>query len=254
MSGALLDSLAYSSPFRTLPPAGKFLLALALLLASLFSRSVAAPALILLLGLAALGISTRLRIPKLLVYAYLNTLLIVLVSAAIVSFLVPGDRPAAFLPSYGGLLLGARLLLRSLAGFSVLLAFASSTPIPQLSFMFREIRLPAFVAEMTLLIYRYSLMMLEQLGQMWLAAECRLGFRGLRNSLRTTGRISAGLLSRSLDFAERAEQALYSRNFRGEFPTYREPARTGAAWLALSAAALSAILLFDFLFFRAAGI
>ena len=107
----------------------------------------------------------------------------------------------------------------------------------------RGLGLPAFLAELVVLIYRYSFMILEQAAQMFTAAECRLGFCTIEQSLRTTGQLAAELFGRSMDFAERAEAALQSRNYTGEFTPYRMPAPLTAGWIGLSVMVLAALVL-----------
>lgn len=248
MSGTVsLDSLAQKSRFKNLPPSGKFLLALALLLGSLFSKNLAVPLIVFVIGFVLVFFSTGFRFPRIILGAYLGTLSILLISALAISLTTPGETAVEFgiiSLTKEGLFLSATLFLRALAGFSILTFFATSTPIPHFAFVFREAGLPAFVSEISILVYRYSLMILEELGRMTLAAECRLGYRGFFRSIKTSAKISAALLSRSLAFAERAENALVSRNFRGDFPLFREPKRTGFAWVALS---ISSFILLHFL-------
>lgn len=248
-----LDEMAYSSPLRHWPPLGKLLLCLALLLGSLFAVSPPVPILVLLIGTALLYKSTKFRLPSLLVMAYLNTLLILFISVAIIAFLQPGTPfwggaigPLSLTLTKEGLNLSILLLLRVLAGFSVLFFFASSTPIPHLFTALRQVRVPEQVAELTVLVYRYSFLMLEQFGQMTTAADCRLGFRNAGTTLRTISKLFAGLFGRSLDFAERAQAALYCRAFQGSFPTFRQPARLTPAWLIASLSIFVVLRVFAF--------
>jgi cobalt/nickel transport system permease protein len=83
------------------------------------------------------------------------------------------------------------------------------------------------------LVYRYAFLLMEQLETMYTAAQCRVGFRGTRNKLRTTGKLAVGMFIRSMDVADRSQTALYCRNFNGEFPVFRQPAKLNAAWVAL---------------------
>jgi cobalt/nickel transport system permease protein len=86
-------------------------------------------------------------------------------------------------------------------------------------------------------------MLVEQMGQMFTAADCRLGFVGMRRSLQTSGLIIANLFSRSMDFAERADAALQCRGFNGNFQSFRQPARLGARWVLLSIISFAALFM-----------
>ena len=98
----------------------------------------------------------------------------------------------------------------------------------------RQMRLPKEVIELTVLVYRYSFLMLEQVNTMYTAADCRLGFWGYRNKFRTTARLAVGLFTRSLDMAERSQVALDCRCFKGEFTAYQQPSRLTFGWVAIT--------------------
>jgi len=245
-----IDEMAYKSPLRAWPPLGKLLLVLALLIGSLLSPGPAIPLLVLLIGLSLLYISNRLQLPALILWACLNTLVMLLLSVAVIALLTPGTALAqgsalgySLTITHEGLNLALLLLVRALAGFSVLLFFASSTPIPHLFYAMRQAGLPAFLAELTVLIYRYSFMLLEQMQQMVIAADCRLGFRNPKQTMRTSAKLAACLFGRSMDFAERAQAALLCRNFRGEFMPFRMPAPLTPIWVIGSLMLLAALTL-----------
>ncbi|MFH1095153.1 MAG: cobalt ECF transporter T component CbiQ [Candidatus Micrarchaeota archaeon] len=245
-----IDEMAYRSPLRAWSPVGKLLLCVALLAGSILAPSPFVPLLVLVIGLALLAHSSSLRLPDIVKFACLETVVMLFISVAIIALLMPGTPFLSF--SIAGLPvvitreafnLAILLFIRAAAGFSVLLFFASSTPIPHLFHALRQAGLPAHVAELTVLIYRYSFMLIEQLGQMFTAADCRMGFLGIRRSLRTCGLILANLFGRSMDFAERAEAALYCRNFKGEFPLLRLPPRLSMRWILASASVFVALFL-----------
>jgi energy-coupling factor transporter transmembrane protein EcfT len=143
------------------------------------------------------------------------------------------QRPYGLVFTDSGISLAVLVFLRAAAGITVMLFFASSTPIPHLALALRQLRVPREMAELVILVYRYSFLVLEQYEKMMLAANCRLGSRGIRTSIRTLSKVAVGVFVRSIGVAERAQISLQCRNFRGDFPAYREPARMSAAWALL---------------------
>ena len=109
----------------------------------------------------------------------------------------------------------------------------------------RQLRMPKAVSDLTILVYRYSFLLLEQLDTMYLAASCRLGFRGTRNRVRTSSKLAVGLFTRSVEIAERSQIALQCRNFNGDFPTFRKPARSGAVWTVVPLALAATIYIWN---------
>jgi energy-coupling factor transporter transmembrane protein EcfT len=165
------------------------------------------------------------------------------ISALLIAFMTGGTVIAVYyllgikiVFTQEGVAVALMLIAKVLAGMAVMLAFALTTPIPHLAIALRQLRVPKEVCEVMVLVYRYAFLLLEQLEAMRLAAEVRLGFRGAKRRLRTSGRMAVGVFTRSLEMAERSEVALRSRAFKGDFHTYREPGKMGAIWYILPAA------------------
>lgn len=240
-----IDSLAYRSRALNWPPAGKLFLSICLLIGSLSSYNMYGPLLVLGVGLFLFLYSVNGKVPSFIFFLIATVMCFNMTGSIVILFTQAGTLVYSIsLPGHviavtaEGLNLAALVFLRSFAGLFVMLFFASSTPIPHIFHSLTRMGLPAYLAEIAILVYRYSFMILEQSGQMMNAAACRLGFLGWRNSARTTGTLAANLFIRSMDFAERSRSALESRNFRGSFPVYREPPDMNAAWAAVSIAAL----------------
>lgn len=109
--------------------------------------------------------------------------------------------------------------LRSVASLSVLAFLVLTTPVPELFAALRRLRLPAFVVEMSLLVYRGIQVLLEEADRLRSAAGARLGFVDRTASVRTTKLVAGSLLVRSIDRAERVEDAMQARCYAGRMPT-----------------------------------
>ncbi|MDD1770762.1 MAG: energy-coupling factor ABC transporter permease [Methanomassiliicoccales archaeon] len=251
-----IGELAYSSPARDWPPLGKLALMIALLLASLVSGNIFVPLVVLAIGVLLTFYSNHLKLPRSIVLAFLDAVVIFAVSAILIALVTGGsgtpllafDVLGVHIAIYAeGAQLAALVFVKAMAGVMVMLFFATSTPIPYFAQALRQLRVPAYLAELVVLVYRYSFLLLEQLDTMYMAAQCRVGFRGLRNKFRTTGKLAVGLFIRSLEVADRSENALKARNFRGDFPSYRSPARLNAAWVVLPFLVFGGLLTVNYL-------
>jgi energy-coupling factor transporter transmembrane protein EcfT len=114
------------------------------------------------------------------------------------------------------------LYARATAALLLMFSFAMSTPVPHMARALRRLRLPDVFVEMTVLIYRYTFLLMETAERMHLAAECKFGYSGYRRSMRTTARLTVGVFLRSMDTAERGQITLQCRNYRGEFRSLSE--------------------------------
>lgn len=251
-----IDNLAYKSPFRAWPPLGKLLLSLSLLCASILSPTPLVPLLVFLIGLALLYLSTGLRLPRIMELACLNTFALLAISVLAIAF-ISGSGDAIWSSEFFGFgisvtsssaNLAILVFMRAIAGFTVLLFFATSTPIPHLFIALRQAGIPKHVSELTVLVYRYSFMVVEQAGQMWQAADCRLGFHGVRRMVSTSGYLLGNLFIRCMDFAERSQKALECRNFNGSFEPLHLPSRLTWEWAAAAGVCFASLFILGQLF------
>lgn len=236
-----IDEVAYASPAKDWSPLGKLAIALSLLVSSLMASSIVIPFLIFLIGFTLLFYSTKMRFPRVIILALLEGLGIFFIGAIVIALVTPGEilwtinlGIVVLTFSQQGVDLGMLVFLRAVAGVTIMLFFATSTPIPYLANALHQVKVPKEIVELVVLIYRYSFLLLEQMDTMYTAAHCRLGFRGYKNKIRTTAKLAVGMFIRSLDTAERSQVALDCRSFRGVFHCYRPPPKLTMKWVLAS--------------------
>lgn len=118
----------------------------------------------------------------------------------------------------------ARLVTaRALGAVSCLYFLSLSTPLPEVLEVLRRLHAPAVVVDLALLIYRYIFLLLATCETMRDAAASRLGFGGLRRSVRTTGIIYGNLLARSFRRAQACFDAMESRCCTGSIRFWTRP-------------------------------
>lgn len=128
------------------------------------------------------------------------------------------------LPLFGGWLavvpasqwLGMLVLSRALGAVSCLYFLSLSTPLPELLAVLRRAHVPTIVVELAVLIYRYIFILLATFRDMKDSAASRLGYRGLKRSLHTTGLVYGGLLANSFRRAGACFDAMESRCYTGQ--------------------------------------
>ncbi len=243
-----MDTLAYSSRMLHWPPLGKLLLVISVLVVNITTDSVVTAFAVMALGLALMAYSTNMRIPFMLALAIGEAFLILVVACGIISISGDASQPAIWESRFLWLDLhmthdsfnqAMLVLIRAVAGITVMISFATSTPIPHLSQALRQIRIPDEICEIVVLIYRYAFLLLERMDTMWSAASSRLGFSGFRRTMRTLASIAVGIFMSSMSLADKAQVSLECRGYQGYFPIYNRPPKAGAAWVAIAVLAFA---------------
>ncbi len=238
-----MDALAYSSRMLHWPPLGKLLLVIAVLIVNIMTESVITSLVVMALGLILMAYSTNMRIPFILGIFIAEAILILVIACGIIS--INGDTSQPCIWSADFLWMDFYMtadsfneawlvMIRAIAGITMMMAFATSTPIPHLAQALRQIRIPDEICEIIVLIYRYAFLLLERLDTMWSAASSRLGFTGFKHTMRTTASIAVGIFTSSMNLADKAQVSLECRGYRGYFPIWNRPKKTGIGWVAIA--------------------
>ena len=239
-----LDELAYRSACLKWSPTGKFVFVLTLLISSLLAKSLLVPLVIAILGVLLLGYSIRFKFPRIIGIILLEALGMMILGAIIIAAVTPGETVFTLDLllfqidfSNAGLFTASLVTLRALAGMSVMLFFATSTPIPYFADMLIRMKVPKEFTELMTLVYRYSFMLFDEVERMYIAAQCRLGFRGKINSLRTYASMLTGVFIRSIETAERQNIGMQCRNYQSNVTLLRQPKGITYTWGIVSAIA-----------------
>ena len=240
-----MDALAYSSRMLNWAPLGKLLLVIVVLIANVMTDSVVTALAVLAIGLALMAYSTNMRIPFMLGVAIGEAILILIVACGIISINGDTSQPCIWRADFLWLDLYMTadsfnqawlVMIRAVAGITVMMAFATSTPIPHLAQALRQIRIPDEICEIVVLIYRYAFLLLERMDTMWSAANSRLGFSGFKRSMKTIASIAVGIFTSSMNMADKAQVSLECRGYRGYFPIWNRPQRAGVGCVAAAVA------------------
>lgn len=217
----LLDDYAHTNALRDINPGLKLSLGMGSILVCAFSTSPLAP----LLVAVTLGAAT-IFLAKIPARFYLKLLAIplafVLFSCLAVIFLQGG----AALFSFGilginlevsreGLNLALLLLSRTLGGMSALFFIALTTPMIEVFSILKSAGLPSFLIELSMLIYRYIFVLLDQAATIHTAQTMRLGGSSMRSSILSFSMLASVLFLRAWEQGERLMVAMDSRCYNG---------------------------------------
>jgi cobalt/nickel transport system permease protein len=217
----LLDDYAHANALRDVNPKVKLLLGLGSILVCVFSTSPLAPLIV-----AATMSAATIILAKIPAQFYLKLLAVplafVLFSSAAVIFLQGGTALFTFSVlgmnleiTREGLNLALLLLTRTLGGMCSLFFIALTTPMIEVFSILKSVGLPSFLIELSMLIYRYIFVLLDQATMIHSAQTMRLGGTSMRSSLYSFSMLTSVLFLRAFEQGERLMVAMDSRCYNG---------------------------------------
>jgi cobalt/nickel transport system permease protein len=185
---------------------------------NLVSPSVYTPLAIAVFCLATL---LAIKIPPRLLLLRLTMPLVMAAVVLITQIFFYGTTPLFTVPFLGlvgyeeGLAHGLLIMCRVIGGVSLILFLGMSTPAHKLLLAARWFRLPRVFIELSLLIYRYIFVLIEEAITIKDAQRVRLGYGSWRQGMRSVGTLGGILVLRAYDRAERVFEAMIARGYTG---------------------------------------
>jgi cobalt/nickel transport system permease protein len=205
----LLDDYAHSNALRDVSSSLKLFLAFSSILICIFSTSPVVPLFIAFsmgfIIVAMAKISLRIYAKLLLVplsFALMSTLAIIFVQGETPLFTFTIFDFSLSIKSEG-IELALLLLSRTLGGMSALFFIALTTPMIEIFSILKSFGLPELLMELSMLIYRYIFLLLDEATMIHNAQTMRMGNLGLRSSLKSFSMLSSVLFLRAWEQGER---------------------------------------------------
>lgn len=226
-----IDQAAYSSPWYPLHPAVKLGLALATLLVvlALDSRMVSLLVLLAMSALVVFSARVSWRFYLGLMAIPLLFLITGCITVAVTSNIQPyGVWPGVYLGgmwwgvSDGSLNQALTLLLRCLACVSAMYLLALTTPVVQLVYVMRLLKLPAVVGDLMGLIYMNIFTILQTAQDIYVAQQSRCGYQGFSGHLSSLSALLSSLFLKNLQRNNACYDALMARGFNGSLQVLEE--------------------------------
>ncbi len=242
----LLDDYALDNGLRDASPRLKLFLGLASMLICVSSSSPLAPLFVAL----TMSLATMLmaKIPgRIFSHLLLVPLSFALLSAAVVAFIQGEGRALIELPLFGldlavreeGAKLSLLLLARTFGGMCSLYFIALTTPMIEIFATLRSLRIPSSIIELSMMIYRYIFVFLDQAARIHSAQVMRLGDSGTRKSLDSFAMLASVLFLRSWEQGERLILAMDCRCYDGKLDIMEQAGKATAQQMLAAAAYLA---------------
>ena len=226
-----IDSYAYTSKLISINPVEKFLFAILTMFSCLYCDSLYISIFLVLL----MGFITTLKggIPfcfyiKLMILPFSFLILAVITIAINVvngstgilfSFKILGSNIGA---TKSSALFALGLIFKSLAAVSCLYFLSLSTPMTDILYVLKRLRVPKLIIELMHLIYRFIFIMLNSMQMIVTAQTSRLGYSNSKIAFRSVAQLISSVFMKSYIRSQDIYSALESRGYEGELSVLEE--------------------------------
>jgi len=140
---------------------------------------------------------------------------------------------------------GLNTALRSLAAVSGMYFILLTTPMSDLLWALKDIKMPTLLISLMSLMHRYIFVFWSELRTMKTAQNSRLGYVTFERSVHSAGQLIASLFLRVYIKCDRVYDALESRGYTGDFQQLEKQYESGSAlvWGAGAMTLLSSVML-----------
>lgn len=121
-----------------------------------------------------------------------------------------------------GVQIGFLVFSRMLGAFSCLVFLAFTTPMTELFSIFHRVHIPPIIVELSMLMYRFIFLFLDEAEKMHQSQKTRLGYSDWKNSLRCLGMLGGNLFIRTWFQGEKLHMAMESRGYNGTLKAMNE--------------------------------
>lgn len=219
-----IDQFAYGNRISRLNPAIKVGLSLIILLAALIASNVYVSFGLLILVILLVVFWAKLPIGSFIkiLFGESTFLLFAVVGIAVSISTIPSEGAWHFLGLWfvvtqESLWLAFNLFLRAVTCTAAMNFMAMTTPITDIIYLFTRLHIPRVLIDIMTLIYRFTFTLFDCFTRMVTAKEARLGFRTLRQSLRSWADIGTNLFIEAFRRSQKLEIAMQSRCWEGDF-------------------------------------
>ncbi|MDD3406738.1 MAG: cobalt ECF transporter T component CbiQ [Methanomicrobium sp.] len=220
-----LEDIARTNRLRSVHPAIKLLTGLGCMLISVSSKSVITPLLIAILLFFAVvfvaGINPFFYLKLLFIpagFAVISVIVIIFMrNSGDILFSLPVFDLFFINISTGSINEGALILSRVLGGMCSLFFISLTTPVSDTFGLLAKCRIPHELIDLSMLIYRFIFVFIEQAVLIYNAQKMRLGYTNLKEGINSFGYMSGALFMNTWNTAENLILAMDSRCYNGKF-------------------------------------
>lgn len=227
-----IDQFVYGNKLRHIHPLGK---AIFVFIAMLIGLSVGKSVLHVLIMLVMYGLLYfQAKIPgRVLVKTFLVPLVFLLLGAGTIALTISTDSremlvyfriaPYHFGFSAGGLNLAIETSFKALSLISCLYLLAFTTPLPELIYVLKCLRIPRTLTDMMIVIYRFIFIFMVSVVRIYTAQSARSGYSSLSQSRTSLGILLANIWGKAFIRAKRVHHGLVARGYEEDLKVLNPP-------------------------------
>ncbi len=117
---------------------------------------------------------------------------------------------------------GFFVFCRFLGGMSAMVFISLTTPMTDLFIAMRKARLPQAILDLSMMVYRSTFFLMDQLVQTYHAQQMRLGYSSFRESVRSFATLCGSVFISGWDAGEDLVRAMDARCYEGKFAAIGE--------------------------------
>lgn len=220
-----IDQFAHTNRLRSTHPAEKFVFAILTLAVCLaVSRPLVSLVVILIMGGC---IVLRAGIPVKFYFMLMLVPMAFLLTGVLTVALSVSRSPLPFLWGFtargfnlgvtaAGLELAGNLFLKSLGAVSCLYFLSLTTPVVEIMWVLKKIRVPGLFLELMLLVYHFVFILMDTAYKISVSQASRWGYASLKTSYLSLGSLAANLFVKSYHHARQLFAALLARCYQEE--------------------------------------
>ncbi|MBM7614353.1 cobalt ECF transporter T component CbiQ [Alkaliphilus hydrothermalis] len=227
----VIDQYAYTNGLKEIHPLEKFILALMSLIICLFTKSTLLHLIIfivmstIIIGIAKIPFSTYLKI-MLIPLAFLG------ISCFGVAFIITKNP---LILTYGiglgswfigfsleGIQSARILFFRAYSSIGCMYFLALTTPMIDIIWVLRKIKLPSILTDLMIIIYRFIFVLLETASLIYISQDSRLGYSSIKRSYVSLGGLISNLFFKVFLRSKELFISLTARGYTGDFNVLEE--------------------------------
>ena len=115
-----------------------------------------------------------------------------------------------------GIIRGTRIFLTVLSSVWLLVLTSLTSKPNEFLSAFKKIGIPQVIVDISIMMYRYSFILMEEATRIFYAQKVRLGYSNIKNSIKSISELWGIMLVNSIVRAQKVYEAMVSRGYNGK--------------------------------------